>query len=146
MSGAPVIASAPPPPTAPGGGSMTEFLLYLGLAMVAIIGAGVGIMLYRRRVLAEDAGGARARMLEQLRSMRDRGELTPEEFDAARRAAISPSVGRPGEKARKPGTGNTASPTPRAKPAAESGPRVAQPGFDLTGAPLPRPRDETSSG
>ena len=34
MIGAPIIASAPSPTAPGGGGTMTEFLLYLGLAMV----------------------------------------------------------------------------------------------------------------
>ena len=143
MVGAPLIASAPPPAT-PGGGSLTEFLLYLGLAMAAVIGAGIGIMLFRRRVLGADAGGPEARMLEELRAMRDRGELSPDEFDAARRAAL-----RGPAKAREPGPAQGTDARPAGVPPARresTSERVARPGFDLTGAPLPPAQDESSGG
>lgn len=118
-------------------GSLGEFLLYVGLAVVLVVGAGVVLVLYRRRVLADGTTDARARMLEELRAMRDRGDLAPGEYEAARRATIGRvREPRPAGKAQEPEPSRTGGVPP--------GPdRVAAPGFDLTGAPLPRPDAES---
>lgn len=103
-----------------------QYLLWLGLAVVLLILAGLAVMWLRRRVLGVDADKMQAGLFEELRAMRDRGEMSIEEYDAAKATMVARASGKP---------------VPlRAKPRASSGERVAKPGFDLTGAPLPPPR------
>lgn len=112
-------------------------------------------MLFPERPSAEDHAG----LIEELRRMRQRGQLSPEEFDAAKRkwsesvkaaalagpagagSAKSPSAGRspaagvPRSTGSVPPHATATGPGPRA---VESGGVLrARPGFDLTGAPLP---------
>ncbi len=109
--------------------SLVPFLAWLGVAIAILAVAGVVLLLYRRKVLAKDAGrDEQAGLMDNLRAMRDRGELSPDEYDAAKRAMV----------ARFSGPTSGASPRPVRKPAAGDA-RVAPPGVDLTGAPLPRP-------
>lgn len=69
---------------------ISSMLLWLGalIALVAVL--GVAILAARRRLLAParlSEGPASA--LSDLRSMRDRGEITPEEFDRARAKIVA---------------------------------------------------------
>jgi hypothetical protein len=98
-----------------------QYLIWLGLALIVLIAAGLVIFWLRRRVLGSDARQADAGLFDQLRSMRDRGEMSVEEYDAAKAAMVARVSGKP--------------PAPGAK--AGSSDRIAKPGFDLTGAPLP---------
>lgn len=127
-----------------GRGSLTEFFLWLGLAIVAIVAAGLAIAWYRSRVLRGDGASVQAGLMDDLRAMRDRGELSVEEFDAAKRAIVArfsggapvaPAAGAPPGKVLK-----------RAVSPPEAGGAVAKPGFDLTGAPLPRPPGDHPRG
>lgn len=107
---------------------LTQLLLWIGVVIAVLIGASFGVMWYRARVLGKDQPDTQGGMLDELRAMRDRGELSPEEFDAAKHAMVSRLTGK----------------SPPAKPAAgaptsKSTDRVAPPGFDLTGQPLPTP-------
>lgn len=118
-----------------GRGSLTEFFLWLGLAIGALVVAGIAIAWYRSRVLRGDAASAaQAGLMDDLRAMRDRGELSAEEYDAAKRALVARFSG-----------GAPAAPLPAGKvlksavSPPDAGGAVAKPGFDLTGAPLPRP-------
>jgi hypothetical protein len=102
----------------------------VGVAIAIIAVGGAVLLMYRRRVLAEDAGrDEQAGLMDNLRAMRDRGEMSSDEYDAAKRAMV----------ARFSGPSAAASPPPVRKPAGIGGVRVAPPGVDLTGAPLPRP-------
>ncbi len=101
-----------------------QYLLWLGLALVALIIAGLVVAWLRRRVLGSQAQTADAGLFDELRAMRDRGEMSLEEFDIAKAAMVAKLSGKP-----------TA---PRPKPPPSD--RVAKPGLDLTGAPLP-PRE-----
>lgn len=76
-------------------GSLPEFFLWLGAAIGLVVVAGIGLMWYRSRAFG-DAGPAadQAGLLESLRAMRDRGEMTPEEYDAARRSLAARFSGR----------------------------------------------------
>ncbi|MBX3357193.1 MAG: SHOCT domain-containing protein [Phycisphaeraceae bacterium] len=117
-------------------GMPTGVLLVLvgGMIVLAIIG-GVVVMVVRNRLLAKsDSRAESGSMLDSLRRARDRGEISPDEFDAARSALIArTSFGEGVTKrpvTRKPWQ-------PASTPADEPRSRVAPPGFDLTGAPLP---------
>ena len=65
------------------------------------------------------------RGLEEMRRLRDSGQMSREEFDAARAAIIGRVSGRAPASA------------PTRAPSGDAGVRVARPGFDLTGRPLP---------
>lgn len=57
-----------------------------GLIVLALIG-GVAVLLARRSMLAKDAATAdQGGLLDDLRKMRDTGQISPEEFDAARKS------------------------------------------------------------
>lgn len=101
--------------------------ILIGLAMVMAV---IGLALRRRLLSAENPVEGQRRLLDDLRAMRDRGELTPEEYDAARKSMAAAIAGR-----RDPNT--TMRPAPR--PISGSGELVAPPGYDLTGRPLPKP-------
>ncbi len=104
---------------------LTPFFGWLGVAIGVIVVAGSALLVYRRRVLSDDsARDAQSGLMDQLRAMRDRGDLTPEEYDAAKRAMVARV------------SGSAAPPAPRASSPAD---RIAPAGFDLTGAPLPKP-------
>jgi putative oligomerization/nucleic acid binding protein len=109
------------------------YLIWLGVMMAAVIVAGVFLLILRGSVLGKGRARSEAGLLENLRSMRERGEISPEEFDAAKSAMASRMAG--GAPA-----GPAASPKKAGVPRA--GERVAPPGFDLTGRPLPAKRDE----
>lgn len=63
----------------------TDVILWGGIiAVLAVIG-GSAIMIFRRSVLAKDSdAGSGGFTLEDLRKLRDRGELTAQEYEVAR--------------------------------------------------------------
>ncbi len=65
-----------------------QVLLIIGLTVVVVTLAGLGIMWFRRRVLTPPPGAGELNQgfLDQLRTMRDRGEMSSEEYEAARRS------------------------------------------------------------
>lgn len=115
--------------------SLLPFFAWLGVAIAGVALVGLAMMWYRRRVLSKGAEGGGRDLMDGLRAMRDRGELTPEEYDAAKRAMVARLAGASPPEPPRPGS----TPQPVRKPAAAPGARVATPGFDLTGAPLPKP-------
>jgi len=105
------------------------YLFWIGVCLVLLLAASIAVLWYRAKVLGRDQAADQGGLLHELRQMRDRGELSPEEYDAARHAMATRAVGKhvPAPK-----------PSPATKAAATSE-LVAKPGFDLTGQPLPRP-------
>lgn len=110
---------------APKPASVGTFLTVLGLMIAALVAAGLILLAYRRRVLANDDPTTDASLMQSLRDMRDRGEISREEFDAMRARMAAKLRDR--------------TPPPRPEPSPSE--RRARPGFDLTGAPLPRRPD-----
>lgn len=107
--------------------SLGPFFVWLGVGVAVVVAAGTGLLVYRRRVLSDQpSADARSGLMQGLRAMRDRGELSAEEYDAARHA-LAGGAGKSGR--------------PKAAPDA----RVAPRGFDLTGAPLPIPPKSSGS-
>lgn len=109
----------------------TSVLIWVGVLIVTVIAAGGAVLAFRRRLFdkgGEDTGG----ILDSLREMRNQGQITTEEFDAARKrmAARIAGVAPPPSVATRPQT-------------RQLGVRTAKPGFDLTGAPLPPPGGPT---
>lgn len=108
---------------------VASVLVWAALLIVAVAVGGGALLAYRRRLFARDAG-AESGILNSLRGMRDRGQITQAEFDAARKRMAARVAG-----VAPPPSAVAAPRTP------DAGARVAKPGLDLTGAPLPRPRE-----
>jgi predicted nucleic acid-binding Zn ribbon protein len=53
-----------------------------------VIAGGVVVMLLRKRLLAKDDASADVGLFDALKQMRDRGEMTQEEYEAARRKVV----------------------------------------------------------
>lgn len=117
--------------------SIGPYLLWVGLFLVVVIGAGLGVLAYRKAMLSTHAADSHSGILDGLRKMRDSGQISQAEYDATRKSIAARAAGRasppsvPGgpiaarPAAAKPATGGTSGLT-------------ARPGFDLTGAPLPK--------
>lgn len=100
--------------------------------ILVVVGAGLAVMHLRKRLLRKgDASSTTSSWLDELRTMHRTGQLSDEEFQAARASLLARITGGP------------IPPSP-VRPVSPMSPtaRVAPPGFDLTGAPLPRPIGE----
>lgn len=112
------------------GKDLTPFLTVIGAVILLVIAAGIVILVLRRKLFAGDdnaevgAGG----VLETMRDMWRRGEITEDEYRAAQAAIVAKTTGGA------PKPVNPSRPQTRHAPPAEL---RAKPGFDLTGAPLP---------
>lgn len=93
-------------------------LAWVGLLLILVV-IGVGALGLLRRRLLGDSGppGGAPLTLHDLRQAHARGDMTDDEFEAARSAILGAAGASPRD------------PT--------SGELRAQPGYDLTGAPLP---------
>jgi hypothetical protein len=69
--------------------SSMSAVMWVGVLIVVAVVGGLAILYLRRRVLAE-AGDADAQggLMESLRAMRDSGEISQQEFDAARSSML----------------------------------------------------------
>src|SRR5437762_2636756 len=65
-----------------------QYLIWVGLALVGLVIAGLVIAWLRRRMLGPDAQQAQAGLFDGLRAMRDRGELSLEEYETAKAAMV----------------------------------------------------------
>lgn len=88
----------------PGGsGSLTRVMVWLGVLIVVTIVGGLVAMAVRRRLLGPDSRtDPRVGMLDELQRMRDRGEMTEDEYERTRRAIAERAAGKRSE--RPPGT------------------------------------------
>jgi len=105
-----------------------EIWIWLGILLVLTLVAGGVILALRRRLLGvKDADQLSGSMLDDLREMRARGEISEEEYDYTRKTIAARAAGR--------------EPPPRPdslrSPAAPDGAIGARPGYDLTGERLP---------
>ncbi|MEZ6234882.1 MAG: SHOCT domain-containing protein [Phycisphaerales bacterium] len=117
-----VAAGATIPPRG-GRGDPIDVIIWVGALILAVTAAGLIVMAIRKHLLSREnqsnqAGG----MLDQLRTMHARGEVSDAEFQAARASLLAKATGVPIPKPETP-------PDPSV--------RRARPGYDLTGAPLP---------
>jgi hypothetical protein len=104
---------------------VARILLWAGLGVVGVLIAAVVVLGYRRRLLGPHSQENHAGLMDELREMRNRGELSEEEFAAAKRSMVARLSGNaPAQLKPRPSVG---------------GDRIAPPGVDLTGQPLPRP-------
>lgn len=90
-----MLAAAAATPRGGGSRDLGPMMLWLGVLMVIVIGAGLGVMWYRRRVLeADSADAAEHGLMAQLRTMRDEGMISPAEYDAMRKSMARKAAAR----------------------------------------------------
>ena len=112
-----------------------EVLLIVGALIVLLMIGGSVIMIYRRKILADDrAAPQHSSILDELRASLDSGKMTPDEYERARRTVVDRARG--------------AEPVRRepVSPELQRWDRTAEPGVDLTGDPLPRPGEDATGG
>ncbi len=118
-------------------GPVASVMLWLGVLLAAVLVGGFALLFFRRNILDSGAPGASVGFdLRALREMRDRGEISESEYEAARAEIIGALSGAkppapPPTRDATPGTGETLR---------------AEPGFDLTGEPLPDFSDDADPG
>lgn len=138
-----------------------KVLIAAGLLIIVVVALGL-IVLHMRRTLfkAEAQEGGPGLLLDDLRAMKQRGEISEQEFDRMKQklaAQLSAAMSRPDPtKPVKPTrTAPSASglskdgkpPVSRQRPSASEMPdsagpeKRARPGYDLTGEKLPEPGD-----
>jgi len=61
-----------------------DVLLWVGVLIVLVMAATIVIVYMRKRLLGAESEPDAGSFLDELRAARNRGEITPEEFDAAR--------------------------------------------------------------
>jgi hypothetical protein len=114
---------------APGGrSSSTDVLLWVGVLIVVTLAGAMVILAIRRRTLAGPRTPDAGTLMDQLREMRDRGQMTQAEFDAAiaaMKARLRAQIAPPGQV-----SGQGQSPAPGQSP-----PRPALPGATPTRPP-----------
>ncbi len=70
-------------------GDILPVVLWLGILIVITVVAGLVVLALRKRILGRPTEGSdEGSLMDALRGMRDRGEMTSEEFEATRRAMI----------------------------------------------------------
>ena len=114
-----------------------ELWIWLGALILATLVLGVIVLAMRRKILgSDDRESTHGSMLDELRAMRERGEISQAEYDHTRKTIAARAAGR--EPPERP---KTAPP-----PEAPDGTVAARPGYDLTGEPLPRPKSPRRPG
>ena len=112
--------------------AFNEMLPGLGLMVLIVFLGLVFVFLLRRHLFGASKEEANSvGVMSDLRAMRDRGEMTEDEYERTRAVMIARATGKDPEAVR------TAS-------ILKQGGVVAKPGFDLTGRPLPKPEDPDS--
>lgn len=110
-------------------GALNEMLPWLGALLVAALVGGALLFYLRHRLLGPDAADTPGRgFMEELRDLRDRGEISEDEFETARLSIIAKATGKDLQ-------------TLRDDAIRKAGGKVARPGYDLTGRPLPAQPD-----
>ena len=118
-------------------GAVGSVMMWLGVLLAAVLVGGFGLLIIRRRLLDADADGASMGFdLRSLRQMRDRGEISAEEFEVARAGIIGAMSGDKNATVARTAPEPTPNRAPRPTPRTGET-RRAEPGFDLTGEPLP---------
>lgn len=71
-----------------GASGLGPALLWLGALIVVVVVAGLVILAIRRRTLGGNDGASPASLMEEMRRLRDSGQMTPEEFEATKRKLV----------------------------------------------------------
>lgn len=73
----------------------TPLFVWVGILIVAVVVLFSVLMIVKRKLFARDSSTTADRgLLDDLRAMRDRGEITPEEYDATRKTMAARLAGR----------------------------------------------------
>jgi len=138
------LLQAQPPVTANSSEIAVRVLAVLGVLIVVLLVCGLLVRRFRRGLLGDSGtDGSPPLLLDDLRDMKRRGQISDAEYERMRMRLVEKLSGRSR-------TALSASDVPAAAPikgrpqsggAPEAGgeARRAAPGFDLTGEPLPRP-------
>lgn len=73
--------------------SSGQALLYLGVLIALVLAAGVVVIVLRRRILGAEGESQAEGLMDNLRRMRDQGQLSQEEFEASRRIMARRAAG-----------------------------------------------------
>ncbi len=66
-----------------------QVIIIIGILIALALIGGTAILILRRRLFQKETDdGVAGSLFEQLRGMRDRGEISPEEFEQTRQAMI----------------------------------------------------------
>lgn len=104
--------------------NIVQVVTLIGVLIVLVVLAGLAAILIRKRMLAnDDSSGISGSIFDDLKSMRDRAQISQEEYDYLRKSIAAKAAGKP--------------PPPRPPGIAEPHELRAKPGYDLTGQPLP---------
>ncbi len=123
-------------PAQPGSGSV-RILIAVGLLILVVLAFGLFALRLRRRLLADDSSGPTGQLLlDDLRQMLKRGEITQAEYDAMRQRMAARMSARSGTRLSGSGARPAASITPTA--GERSVPGIGR--RDLAGDPLPDPK------
>lgn len=79
-----------------GASATSGVILWVGVLILVTLIGGIAMTIARRRMFADDDTQQDAGLMDHLRSMADRGEMTHAEFDAARRRLIERASGASG--------------------------------------------------
>jgi len=121
---------------------LSTVLLWTGLLIGAVLVASTLVLWIRRRLLAKDAAAGPGMSLHELRTLRDQGRLSDEEFESLRLALVRHASGGAGPKESSERSAS-GSPTPdRTQTRVVDWDARAKPGYDLTGRPLPDSEDD----
>lgn len=120
----------------PGSGSV-RILIAVGLLILVVLAFGLFALRLRRRLLADDSSGPTGQLLlDDLRQMLKRGEITQAEYDTMRQRMAARMSASSGTRLSGAGARPAASITPTA--GERSVPGIVR--RDLTGDPLPDPK------
>ena len=104
-----------------------KVLVLLGFVLfLALVGLALIVYIQRRILRDPDDDNRSGTLFSDLRAMRDRGEISDDEYERTRAVMIARATGKDADAV-------------RADSIRKQGGRVAEPGFDLTGRPLPSP-------
>lgn len=120
--GSPLAQSSPP---------TSQILTWVFALIILIVVGGLVVIAMRRKLLSKDSFiGHESGLMDEMRGMHARGELTTEEYDRIRKRLVAKAAGKDPDAI-------AAKPEPTGPKASRE--RTAKPGFDLAGDPLPEP-------
>lgn len=80
-----------------------DVVLWVAILIVVAFVGGIAILLVRKRLLAKDHPAAAGSLMDEIRGMLERGEITQAEFDATRRAMVKKlAAAHPGQPKKPP--------------------------------------------
>jgi len=72
-----------------------DVVVWVGVLLAVVIVGGIVLMVLRRRMLSADAADQGGGFMDTLREMRNSGQMSQEEYDAARKTMAARLAGDP---------------------------------------------------